>query len=196
MKMKDKTYTIIVTASIPVVLAGALAFAALIPTGNGSTARKLQGAIGWEIMRIDGNRNGHSVEFTHESHQQLTAKNGDGCAVCHHLNLPGDNVSSCFECHKDMQKKSSIFDHEGHARLYRNKGTYCKECHGSDRSRESVKTCAQCHEEYTQPVSTYTGVRGYEPAMHGSCIACHHKEDEKLGQKMFTDCGFCHPDAE
>lgn len=196
MKRKDKIYNAVVTGSIPVVLAGALAFAAFGPEGKGGTGRKLQGALGWEIMRIDGNRNGRSVEFTHESHQRLTQKNGNGCAVCHHLNLPGDNVSSCFECHKHMQKISSIFDHENHAKLLRTRGAYCEECHGSDRSRERVKACARCHEEYTGPVFTYTRVRGYESAMHGSCIACHRKEDEKLGQKMFTDCGFCHPDIE
>ncbi len=196
MKMKDTTYTVIVLGTIPIVLVGALVFATLRPEKTASSARMLQGAIGWELMRIDGNRNGRFVEFTHESHQTYAAKDGRGCVTCHHLNLPNDNVSSCFECHKDMDKESSIFDHERHADLYKNRGAYCEECHGRDRSREKAKTCAQCHEEYTEPASSYLKVRSYQSAMHDNCIGCHRKVDAKLGQKMFTECGFCHPDAE
>ncbi len=118
MKMKDKTYTIIVTASIPVVLAGALAFAAIIPTGNGSTARKLQGAIGWEIMRIDGNRNGRSVEFTH-GHIRVNGQKRDGCA------MPSPESAGVmkfmFECIGYAKEILNIRP-EGQARLYRNMG--------------------------------------------------------------------------
>jgi len=196
MKISGRAYSIIAAGTIPVVFAGALAFAALHIEAKGRATQMLRGAIGWEIMRIDGNREGRSVVFTHESHQQYAAKNGAGCKACHHFNLPNDNVSSCFECHRAMKNKSSIFNHDRHARLFKSKEAYCEECHGRDRSRERVKPCVQCHEEYREPASVYGKVIGYESAMHGNCIGCHQKEDEKLGQKMYTDCGFCHPDSE
>lgn len=194
--MKDSVYRIVVISTAPIVFACAIAFTAFRTDDRHSTSLNMKGAVGWEIMKIDGNRNGRSVEFTHESHQQYAAKGGEGCSVCHHLSLPDDSSSSCYECHKNMYAKSSIFDHEMHSRLYRGKETYCNECHGKDRSREKAKKCAECHPNYTGPTEPYLNVRGYESAMHGSCITCHKKQDEKLGQRMFTECSFCHPDAE
>ena len=196
MKMKDRVYRIVVLSTVPIVFASAMAFTALRTDGRNSTSQKMKGAVGWELMKIDGNRSGRSVEFTHESHQQYMEKSGEGCSVCHHLSLPDDSSSSCYECHKDMSGESSIFDHELHSRIYRGKGTHCNECHGKDRSRERAKKCAECHPDYTESTASYLKVRGYDSAMHGSCIACHRKQDEKLGQRMYTECSFCHPDAE
>lgn len=196
MKMKDSVYRVLVISTVPIVFVCAIAFTVFRTEIGNPTSQKVKGALGWETMKIDGNRNGRSVEFTHESHQKFMEKSGEGCSVCHHLSLPDDSFSSCYECHKNMSKKSSIFDHEMHARLYRAKGTYCNECHVKDRSRERAKKCVECHPNYTEQTESYLNVSGYESAMYGVCITCHKKHDEKLGQQMYTECSFCHPDAE
>ena len=196
MKIKDGVHRTIVLSSIPIVFAGALLSASVYNGDRASTKPGLRGAVGWEIMKLDANREGRSVEFTHEAHQLYMKKSGEGCVVCHHLNLPDDSSSSCYECHKDMRKESSIFDHELHTRIYKNKGAHCNECHGKDRSREKAKVCVDCHPDYTGPASLYMKVRGYESAMHGNCVTCHKKLDKKLGEPMYSECSFCHPEAE
>jgi Ni/Fe-hydrogenase subunit HybB-like protein len=53
-------------------------------------------------LRIDGNENGDSVLFPHLKHQEEYGGEAS-CVKCHHLDLPGEETSSCYLCHKDME---------------------------------------------------------------------------------------------
>jgi len=175
-----------------------IAIAALIIgfTGNGKSSipeSPVNDAVGWEILRINGNRNARFVDFTHKTHQGLVAEGKEGCVSCHHISRPGDGPSSCYQCHRDMYKKTSVFDHTYHIKLHEN-GDSCSACHAGDKSPENLKTCAECHKGYTRDTAYYTSVRSYKDAMHGMCVSCHKKEDEKLGEKLYSDCSFCHMD--
>ncbi|MFC1601328.1 NrfD/PsrC family molybdoenzyme membrane anchor subunit, partial [Candidatus Sumerlaeota bacterium] len=63
------------------------------------------------FLKIDGNANGRLVLFPHDDHIKRLGGKPDSCAKCHHLNMPFDNNTSCFECHRDMFGETDIFDH-------------------------------------------------------------------------------------
>lgn len=146
-------------------------------------------AVGWDTLRIDGNRNGRYVDFDHEAHKAIAGTGEAGCRTCHHLSMPHDGPSSCYQCHRDMEKATSVFDHNYHAKIHPENS--CRECHIGNKGQE-IKPCSACHEEYIKDIQCYLKVRGYKQALHDSCIGCHEKEDEKSGEPMLSDCGFCH----
>lgn len=158
-----------------------------------SDSATVKPARGWQLMRIDGNRNGKYVEFSHEGHQKIALKAGAGCDGCHHMNMPGDRCTACYTCHKDMLKASSIFDHAAHMNYYKKTG-YCNECHPDDRSIDNVKRCVKCHSDYTRDIRYYLSARSYTDSMHVRCNGCHQKEDAKNSEKFLSECGFCHQD--
>jgi hypothetical protein len=53
------------------------------------------------VRLIDGNRNWRFVPFTHDEH---AARLGgpDSCNICHHQNVPFEQTSGCYKCHRDM----------------------------------------------------------------------------------------------
>ena len=148
-------------------------------------------AIGRDILRIDGNRNGKYVDFDHEAHKAITGSDGTGCRTCHHLSRPHDGPSLCCQCHRDMEKVTSVFDHNYHAKIHPKNS--CRECHTGNKEQE-IKPCGICHEEYIKDIQYYLKVPGYKHALHDSCIGCHEKQDEKMGEVILGDCGFCHKD--
>jgi len=149
----------------------------------------VKNAVGRDTLRIDGNRNGRHVDFDHEAHKAITGTGETGCRTCHHLNRPHDEPSSCYQCHRDMEKATSVFDHNYHAKIH--PANSCRECHSGNKGQE-IKPCGACHEEYIKDIQYYLKVRGYKQALHDSCIACHEKEDKELGEVMLSDCAFCH----
>ena len=181
----------ILTISIMIIIFVVTAVLTGLSESSGTTDNPVKDAVGWETLRIDGNRNGRYVEFDHEAHKALAGKGETGCRTCHHLSLPNDGPSSCCQCHKDMEKTTSVFDHNYHAKIH--PGNSCRECHtGNNEQGQEVKQCSVCHKEYNNDIQYYTKARGYKQAMHANCMGCHEKEDEKLGEKMLSDCGFCH----
>jgi hypothetical protein len=146
-------------------------------------------ALGWGTMRVDGDRNGFFVEFSHENHMKLPK---EGCTYCHHLPVPLDSVTPCYLCHSHMDSTSSIFDHERHAAYYKKNGRYCDECHTGIRAREYAKKCIACHSGYDKGLDYYLSARSYTAAMHDRCIPCHRAQDAGLSEKIYSDCGFCH----
>lgn len=180
-------YNTLSIATLVFIIASALAFA--FAFYRKAPAEPVREALGWETMRIDGDRDGFYVEFSHKTHSTMP---GEGCVYCHHLSIPGDSVTSCFRCHRDMKKPVSIFDHERHATHYKTKGKHCGECHGKKRAREYVRRCNECHKEYDRSLEYYLSARNYESAMHDRCMPCHREQDNKIGEKMYNDCGFCH----
>jgi Ni/Fe-hydrogenase subunit HybB-like protein len=170
------------------------------------TAQPVVQPIGLDVertlLRIDGNGTAEFVDFPHGKH--VTDMGGDAsCIKCHHLNLPGDNSTSCHLCHSDMALDTDIFDHAAHQERHED-GDSCATCHDPDRpkgrSHDNAKACIECHRDNmnglaSQVVKGYSHVApGYEHAMHGLCVTCHRlKEKDPADPKGLGNCLRCHP---
>lgn len=159
------------------------------------------------LLSIDGNRNGRQVLFPHGQHIAKLGK-GDSCNKCHHLNMPFDINSSCFQCHRDMYATTDIFDHAFHVdKLAGNDG--CAICHqdsSQPKTRDTTLSCAKCHQSMMvsgclvkPPKDGMKGFSaGYMDAMHGLCISCHERKVRESPQEFdsgFAECANCHQDV-
>ncbi len=163
------------------------------------------------LLVIDGNRNGNLVFFDHEGHERRLAPKGepeesseDSCGQCHHLNLPLDRQSSCYECHRHMYESTNLFDHATHIRkLDGNVG--CRQCHEDTsvaKTLETATACQECHADLTVPGSLveapekrWREAAGYMDAMHKLCIPCHEDRAKKQPEEFpsaLIRCEGCH----
>ncbi|RKY23222.1 MAG: hypothetical protein DRP79_09550, partial [Planctomycetota bacterium] len=127
----------------------------------------------------------------------------------HHLNMPKDRETSCWECHRDMFLPTDIFNHESHvAQMNGNSG--CAKCHKDPslpKTRETSARCEECHEDMLVKGSLvrapknsadYVAV-GYMSAMHELCIDCHKKKQSEQPKRLpveITRCAWCHAEGE
>ena len=153
-------------------------------------------ARGGEVMFIDANLDGYGVTF---NHQKEIDRNGgkQSCVVCHHMNLPRDQNSGCYECHQDMYVASDAFRHDWHASPEGGR-LACIECHpaGQVRSAAGAKACGECHKHLIPAgapikIKTYTA-RAYVDAMHELCIGCHAKVAQQQNKPEVARCAECH----
>jgi len=179
-------------------------------SGNGVISTPLapavsnEGSSAFEVFVIDGNRDGRFVLFDHHAHTEREGKK-KSCAVCHHMNMPKDRKTSCWECHKDMYLETDMFDHDYHVeRTDGNVG--CVKCHKDPsvvKDRQTAVRCEECHKDM-QVAGTMVEIprdeakrymaAGYKIAMHHLCIRCHEKargKDKKLPVEMVR-CAWCH----
>ncbi len=155
------------------------------------------------LLAINGNRDATLVLFNHAGH--VDRQGGDeSCRTCHHLDLPYDRNSSCFECHRDMYEPTALFDHSFHVQaLEGNDG--CTECHsdGSEvKSYETATACVECHRNpegsgliLELPGSRWGDAVGYMDAMHGLCVTCHERnarEEPGRFADLLDRCDACH----
>jgi len=152
---------------------------------------------------IDGNRDGMLVLFDHDGH--ITRLGADSsCGVCHHLNLPFDQASSCSECHRDMYESTLLFDHASHVRSVADRDG-CMECHASEEPIKTIETatpCTTCHRQQIamggvieQPGERWSEAVGYVEAMHGLCVTCHERSLDEAPERYSPDlgeCRYCH----
>ena len=159
--------------------------------------------VGARLLTIDGNRAGPAVLFNHDGH--IGREGGaESCATCHHLDLPFDRGTSCYECHRDMYEPTPLFDHTVHvAGLGGNVG--CSECHDAEqpvKARESATACVECHAlpavsgaVIAPPEPRWRDATGYMDAMHELCINCHAQraaqEPERFSD-LLDRCDACH----
>jgi hypothetical protein len=113
------------------------------------------------------------------------------------MNVPRDNNSGCYECHRDMYLASDAFRHDWHASA-NGANLACVECHpqGQTRSAQGVKACASCHKDLIPPgatikIKTYVAP-AYVDAMHELCIGCHAKVAERENKPEIARCAECH----
>ncbi len=162
------------------------------------------------LLVIDGNRNGNLVLFDHEGHRAREHdpdRDDGGCGVCHHMNMPLDRNTSCFECHRDMYEPTSIFNHSSHSEaLGGNDG--CVRCHRNPdavKSAETATPCVECHAEMIAGNGLSASLAlaeaglwmapGYRTAMHGSCAVCHEQRMQLRPDAytaQFARCDNCH----
>lgn len=154
-------------------------------------------AKGGEKLVINGNRNFDLVVFNHKAHVDSLGAD-QSCVKCHHMNVPGDMQSGCWECHSDMNKVTDAFRHDWHSSPT-GADLSCSQCHesGQPKMASTAKSCDECHKTLIPKGTTiqvkdnYMAV-GYVDAMHGNCVTCHKEEAAKREQPQFAQCGNCH----
>ncbi|HEX04349.1 MAG TPA: hypothetical protein ENH10_04215, partial [Bacteroidetes bacterium] len=161
-------------------------------------------ARGGDTLWVDGNRDRFGVSFHHAAHVVRADSLYNGCATCHHLNLPGDKNTECSSCHRDMYSATDAFGHDWHANSNGAKLS-CSECHpqGEVRQAETAAECVTCHKDlipaavgertllFDYPVKGYLAP-SYADAMHGVCLECHYLVAEEKQDVRFQQCSFCH----
>ncbi|MFC2150579.1 cytochrome c3 family protein [Calditrichota bacterium] len=166
--------------SLGFIIAAAMGFALI--SGEPASSRGVERTPvqkargGQDMLWIDGNFDGYGVRFDHRKH---TIVNGcsESCVKCHHMNLPRDVNSGCYNCHQDMYLSTDAFKHEWHASSS-GANLSCSECHSdSPRGSESAKSCDKCHKDLIPPNSVIEvkqyGAICYTEAMHTLCVGCH-----------------------
>ena len=163
-------------------------------------------ARGGDTLFIDGNKDGYGVAFTHAMHSFHRDSSKIACGQCHHMNLPNDQGSGCYECHNDMYFLGDGFKHDWHASKI-GANLQCFDCHthGEYKTMDNAKTCIECHEdllatESTIEIKKYTKIASYVDAMHKMCIDCHEQkleEDLDLQKRKpnLALCKNCHPNG-
>ena len=156
-----------------------------------------------QLLAVDGNRDGTMVLFDHDAHADRLGAD-TACGTCHHLNMPFDRNTSCFECHRDMYEPTSLFDHESHERTVAERHG-CVECHSPEetvKSYETATACTACHDDQSAsgpiidpPSERWADAVGYVHAMHNLCITCHEQSVLESPAQYSTElarCTYCH----
>ncbi len=160
-------------------------------------ASPVSAATGWETLHINGNKSGYIVEFPHLEHQDRLTNETTGesdCQTCHHLDLPEDEATACWQCHADYHQATSIFNHNLHQQaLGGNKS--CQECHTQEHVKLTAVICQDCHDSMF-PASEQTVFNMFAPsyvdAMHGRCLECHQEQALKQDKPELALCSTCH----
>lgn len=161
-------------------------------------------ARGGDTLFIDGNKDGYGVAFKHTFHSDSLKFT---CGRCHHMNLPDDEGSGCYECHNEMYYYGDAFKHDWHASEM-GANLKCFDCHpdGEYKTPYNAKSCDACHDDMVAPGSTiqikqYTKIASYVDAMHKMCIDCHEEylaADPDLRERKphLALCMTCHSGGE
>ena len=148
------------------------------------------------ILYLDGDLTGWGVTFYHQ--KEIDRNGGQkSCVLCHHMNMPHDQNSGCYECHRDMYLPTDSFRHDWHASPS-GANLACVECHarGYARAAAHVKPCVDCHKHLipagaTIKIKSYMAP-SYVDAMHQLCIDCHAKVALKENKPEIARCAECH----
>jgi hypothetical protein len=154
-------------------------------------------ARGGDTLFVDGNRDGYGVVFYHAKHAD-SLNPPVPCASCHHMNVPQDKESGCWECHRSMYTQTDVFDHDWHTAASGG-NIACNQCHDPEVEREdsTAKKCEHCHidlvpSEATIIVDNYMA-GSYTDVMHEKCIGCHKKRAAEIADKPdLALCPTCH----
>jgi Ni/Fe-hydrogenase subunit HybB-like protein len=154
-------------------------------------------ARGGDTLVVDGNLDGYGVAFAHDKHVETTGGK-DKCVVCHHMNLPGDKQSGCYQCHGQMYTSQDAFRHDWHADPNGAK-LACVQCHtpGDERNAKSAKQCKDCHSDLIPAGAAVVVDNYYAPpyadAMHRLCVTCHQQKATEIeGKQALAQCASCH----
>jgi Ni/Fe-hydrogenase subunit HybB-like protein len=188
--------------SLAFVLAFALGFS-MMPyskvEGKGIERIKPQKARGGEVLFVDGNRDGFGTNFKHDMHIKLLGEK-ESCVKCHHMNMPRDRQSGCWECHDSMYAQADTFNHDWHSGP-EGANIGCNDCHREDeeRTKETAKKCADCHADLFADADGKATVfeshiaPSYVDAMHRQCIDCHRDRAAlDPAKERLTLCPTCH----
>jgi len=165
--------------------------------GEGVENIPVQKARGAETLFIDGNHDSFGVSFKHKTHIDSLG-GSEACVKCHHMNLPLDKNSGCWQCHKNMYSTTDMFNHNWH-NSEAGADIVCDKCHpvGSQRETGSAKKCNECHNDLIPGkqealIDNFMAV-SYVDALHIQCVDCHREmaaDDTERAQ--LSECATCH----
>lgn len=158
---------------------------------------KVYRASGLDTLFVNGNRDDQLVKFPHQAHIERIGK--ENCKTCHHLNLPGERLSECWECHSGMYTEADFFQHDWHSAVY-GANLKCNDCHkqGQNRNVNSAKQCIDCHKafDFASKIKKVSGryeILSYTDALHNLCVSCHMKKSKEVKEKAaLAKCSTCH----
>jgi len=190
--------------SLAFILSFALAIA-IMPQGRllgegveDVTVKKARGDT--DTLFIDGNHDGFGVAFKHQMHVENLGEN-QSCIKCHHINMPFDKNSGCWECHEKMYSANDIFNHDWHTSA-NGADIACRKCHtvGENRQISTAKACTHCHVEMVADsaalVKSDYMAMSYTDAMHMLCVSCHHDQAAENPENVtLAECSTCHAAA-
>jgi len=154
-------------------------------------------ATGWETLHIDGNRSAYVVNFPHLEHQERLANENTGqknCQVCHHLDMPEDEATACWECHTDYYQPASIYNHSVHQQALGGNES-CQECHAREHVKLTAEICQDCHETMIPSdgqIVFNMSAPAYKDAMHSFCLDCHEEKALEQSKPKLELCSTCH----
>jgi len=189
--------------SLAFVLAFAVGFAVMPEAkveGSGASLVTVEKARGGDTLYIDGNHDTYGTSFKHALHVDSLGQK-QSCAICHHMNMPLDEQSGCWECHRNMYTPTDVFGHDWHANPEGGR-LACNQCHteNQERSEANAKKCDQCHTDLipaaaTIKVDSYSAP-AYVDAMHELCVTCHRERAAAdTTRAAMALCTACHADA-
>lgn len=120
-----------------------------------------------------------------EENGALSPSGDRSCELCHHMNYPFNQATSCRTCHRDMYLTTDIFDHHFHiAKMDGNHS--CSKCHKNPDVVKSIGTAAPCASCHRYMIARTAFIKlpvrplerpaaSYMDAMHGLCRNCHHE---------------------
>ena len=186
--------------SLAYILAVAIGFAILPGSkihSGGVEHIKVTQARGGEELFVDGNRDGFGVMFKHKMHEHVLGDSAS-CVQCHHMNMPMDKQSGCFNCHRDMYASTDAFRHDWHASPS-GANLKCFDCHveGQAKKASATKDCQSCHNDLlveATPIKVEKYLApSYADAMHGLCLDCHKNRAIQFTDKENLEvCSVCH----
>ena len=169
----------------------------VLSLANNETASPVTAARGWEMLHIDGNKSRYVVNFPHLEHQERLADENagqDNCQFCHHLDMPEDEATACWECHTDYYQPTSIYDHSLHQKALGGNES-CQECHTQEHVKLTAEICQDCHEGMVpgegQAVFNMLAPP-YKEALHARCLGCHQEKALELDKPDIALCSTCH----
>jgi Ni/Fe-hydrogenase subunit HybB-like protein len=185
--------------SLAFVVAAAMGFSFLSnprAASLGTVPTPVHKARGGEVLYLDADLTGYGVTFYHQ--REIDRNGGQkSCVLCHHMNMPRDKNSGCYECHRDMYLPSDAFRHNWHASPS-GANLACVQCHvrGRTRNAANVKPCEDCHKDLipvgaTVKIKTYVAP-AYVDAMHQLCIGCHAQVARQQNKPQVARCAECH----
>lgn len=188
--------------SLAVIGAAAIGFGLLTAQraqSGGLEPVPVQRARGGDVLWIDGNLDGFGVAFKHAEHEKREGGKLS-CVLCHDMNLPRDENSSCATCHRDMYQHADAFRHDWHASPA-GANIACYQCHarGQVRTASTAIACDRCHKNLVPakaaiPIKTYRVV-SYTESFHRLCIGCHVKKAVEEKKPEITRCAWCHKEG-
>jgi Ni/Fe-hydrogenase subunit HybB-like protein len=160
------------------------------------TGKPAPATAGTGVLYLDADLTNWGVTFYHQ--REIDRNGGEkSCVICHHMNMPHDQESGCYECHRDMYLPTDSFRHDWHASP-KGANLACVQCHerGYPRTSAHVKPCSDCHKDLvpagaTIKITTYIAP-SYVDAMHTLCIGCHVKVAQKENKPEIARCAECH----
>jgi len=186
--------------SLLFILSFAVGFAAM--PGNRLESKgvedvRVHKARGGDTLFVDGNRDGYGVIFDHARHSDSLHPK-ISCSGCHHMNMPQDRESGCWQCHRAMYTETEVFDHRWHSSATGG-NIACIGCHNPALVRQdsTAKQCADCHLDLVPIGSTVMPVDylagSYVDVMHQQCLDCHRKKAAENPDKPdLALCPTCH----